>query len=151
MKIEFLVLADSAQVANGKLFILGGGWGVWRSQHFPLQIQIGLALNILINGNELGGKYQLAVTIKDEANIQIVPEIKAEMVAGRTTEEFPTGTVHKLPVAFNLGLLVSHPGKYTIQATMGSSHVETFFSVIYVGKSAEIVIAPEDAGGERGN
>jgi uncharacterized protein DUF6941 len=147
MKIEFLILADAAQVANGKLFVLGGGWGVYRSGNYPAQAQLALGVSILIGWNETGVKHPLNITIADEAGVPIIPELKGQVEAGRS-EEVPQGSTQKVPLAVNLNLSIPRPGKYAIVVTAGAARSETFFDAIFVGRKAEVTTAGP---GELGN
>ena len=45
MEIEWLILADSAQIVGNKLYLLGGGWDV---AHGIAQQQLGLVLCLLV-------------------------------------------------------------------------------------------------------
>ncbi|MGH7814566.1 MAG: DUF6941 family protein [Candidatus Binataceae bacterium] len=135
MKIEFLVLADSAQVADGKLFILGGGWGVFRSGNYPAHAQLAVGLNMLIPWEEAGGKFPLSITIADDTGVPIIPEITGQIQAANSAQ-LPKGTIQKAPLAVNLNVSLPHPGRYTISAAAGASRIETFFDAIFVGKTA---------------
>ncbi|HUO04433.1 MAG TPA: hypothetical protein VMU16_04465 [Candidatus Binataceae bacterium] len=147
MKIEYLVLADAAQVGNGKLFILGGGWSIFRSGNYPAPAQLAVGLGFLISWNETGTQFPLSITLADEAGVPIIPEITGQIQASKSGQ-LPEGITQKVPLAVNLSVSIPHPGRYTITATAGASRIETFFDAIYVGKSGEPIPHPA---GERGN
>jgi hypothetical protein len=42
MELDYAMLADSAQVAEGKTFILGGGISILYRQHFPAALGVAL-------------------------------------------------------------------------------------------------------------
>jgi len=133
MKIEFLVLADAAQVADGKLYIMGGGWGIFRSGNYPAHAQLAVGLNMLIPYEEAGGKFPLSISIADDAGVLIVPEITGQIQAA-DSGQLPKGTIQKAPLAVNMNVSLPRPGRYTISAVAGTSRIETFFDAIYVGK-----------------
>ena len=76
MKIEYLILADAAQAVGGKLFILGGGWTMFRSASFPALVQLAVAALVVFSSTEVGIKYPLSVIVSDETGVPIIPEIK---------------------------------------------------------------------------
>jgi len=143
MKIETLLLCDSAQVANGKLFILGGGWTLYRAANYPTNIQIGLAVDVSFNRTEAGVKFPLKVSIADEAGIPIIPAMDGQIEAGQPAQEVPKGALLKLPLAINTALQLPRPGRYTIVMSVGSSKVQTSFEAIFVGTKVELAIPPE--------
>ena len=57
MKIDYAVLADAAQAVGGKIFILGGGWNVFRSAIYPAPVQLAVAVGLGFAGNEVGGRH----------------------------------------------------------------------------------------------
>src|SRR5579862_1076406 len=99
MKVEFVILSDAAQVASGKLFLLGGGWSTWRSGVYPAPIQIGIAISILVDWNETGTRYPITVTIADDAGVPVVPPVKGQFEVGRQPD-VAKDSIHKVVLAF---------------------------------------------------
>jgi len=149
VKIESLMLADAAQAANGKLFILGGGWSVYKAPNFPMPIQMALAFMVSFSSTEIGIKYPINVAIADEAGVPIVPEMKGQIEVGPPPPEMPKGASHKLPFALNMGLQIPRAGKYGIVVTVGSFKAEIRFDAIFIG--SKIQFGASDLGAERGN
>ena len=52
MKVHALMLADSAQAVDGKLYILGGAWNMLRFPSFPASLMVGIAVAIDVDWNE---------------------------------------------------------------------------------------------------
>ncbi|WP_424669974.1 DUF6941 family protein [Candidatus Binatus sp.] len=151
MKVEFLVLADAVEVADGKLFVLGGGWTVWRSGVYPGQALLGIGGSILVESNEAGTNtaYPLNITIADEAGIPIVPPLKAHFQVGKNLEA-PNGASQRVPFAFNAGVRIPRAGRYFINALAGStSRAQVFFDAIFVG--IKVDLTPSTPSAERGN
>ena len=46
MKIEYALLADAAQAVGGKVFVLGGGWNLFRSASYPAPVQFAVAIGL---------------------------------------------------------------------------------------------------------
>ncbi len=137
MKIDYAILSDAAQAAGGKIYILGGGWNLFRSPSYPAVVQIGLALGLSFTSNEVGIKLPLSVVIADEAGVPVVPEVKAQVETGQPAPDLPNGLSIKVPLAIQIGLSVPRPGKYGILATAGSSKVELSFDAILLGQRVE--------------
>ncbi len=151
MKIEFLMLADAAQVADGKLFTLGGAWSVHRSGNFPSPIQFAVCLSILVPWNEAGTRHPVTLTIADEGGVPIIPPLNGQFEVGKSPEVAEDTTQRSL-LAINLNIAIPRPGKYAVLATAGSSKAETQFDAIFVGKKVQLTPGqnPLD-GAERGN
>ena len=69
MQQEFLLLAEAAESANGKIFIHGGGvdrHSVLADARPPLQLRADIALGILTDWHETNRTHVLAVTICTE-------------------------------------------------------------------------------------
>src|SRR5208283_4318320 len=112
MKIEYALLADAAQAVGGKIFVLGGGWNLFRSPNYPAPVQLAIAIGLGFASNEVGIKYPLNVVIADEAGIPVVPEMKGQVETGQPAPDVPKGTSVKVPVAINMNMPLPHPGKY---------------------------------------
>ncbi len=148
VKIEFLILADSAQVADGKLFLLGGGWSLHRSGNFPSQIQFAIGLSVLVPWNEAGIRYPSTLTIADDAGVPIVPPLNGQIEVGKS-DQIPNGMTQRALFAVNFNIALPRPGRYVVSATAGSSKTETIFEAMFVGKKVDFT--PETGPLERGN
>jgi Family of unknown function (DUF6941) len=149
MKIEYAVLADAAQAVGGKVFILGGGWNVFRAVNFPAPVQLAVAIGLAFTSNEVGIKFPLNISIADEAGVPIIPEIKGQVETGPTAPDVPKTASVKIPVAININLSLPHPGAYGIVVTAGSSNAQLSFEAIFTGQKVQF--APEGSTPERGN
>src|SRR6201995_1670964 len=112
-----MMLADHAQVADGKLFISGGGWSVCG----PGPVACGVAVLFHIPWQRTNEKISFTLKLLDEdGNSVIQPgpngaqEVRAggQFEAGRPAGLAP-GTEINVPVAFNTVLQLSPGGRYT--------------------------------------
>jgi hypothetical protein len=147
MKIEFLILADSAQVVGGKLFMLGGAWNLHRSGNYPSQFQFSIALSIIVPWDEAGVRHPFTLTIADDAGVPVIPQIQGQFEVGKS-DQIPNETAQRALVSVNLTMAVPHPGRYIVSATAGASKVDTTFDAIFIGQ--KIAITPEPST-EKGN
>jgi hypothetical protein len=148
MKIEYVVLADAAQAVGGKLYILGGGWTLFRAVNFPAPAQIALAMSISYTAAEAGRQISLRIAVADEAGVPIAPEMNTQIPAGPANPDLPADIDLQLCFAANMGLMVPRAGRYTILVTAGSSSLATHFTAIFVGRRIEV---EPGAAPDRGN
>jgi hypothetical protein len=115
-----VILADAAQVSDGKLSILGGGWQVIRSLSAPTA----LAILITVPWAETNRRHTLLFTLKSEDGSEVVvmvptPQgptatpvrIKSEFEIGRPAG-FTPGSKFNVPIAVMIGSLSVSPGRY---------------------------------------
>jgi Family of unknown function (DUF6941) len=149
MKIEYALLADAAQAVGGKIFVLGGGWNLFRSPNFPAPVQLAVAVGLGFTFDEVGSKYPLSLVIADEAGVPIIPEIKGQVETGQSAPDVPRTATIKIPVAINVNLSLPHPGTYGIVVTAGTSSAQLSFEAIFAGQKVQF--PAEEPTPERGN
>jgi hypothetical protein len=151
MKIEYAVLADAAQAVGGKIFILGGGWNVFRSGNYPAPVQLAVAIGVGFASTEIGIRYPVKIVIADETGVPVVPELNGQIETGQFAPDVPVGLPVKVPLAWNVSFAVPRPGRYGIVITVGASQADLSFDAIFVGQKVQF--GPESAlpPSERGN
>lgn len=119
MRIDVL-LADSAQAVQGKLYILGGGWT--DTTHGPEQHTIPHALAVLVHvpWDQVDRPHQLVADLLDvdgnkvllgesgDDPVQLVMDFEVTPAPG-----VDPGTSLPVPFAANIGPLPLQPGRYT--------------------------------------
>lgn len=152
MKIDYALLADAAQSVGGKMFVLGGGWNIFRSASYPAPVQLAIAVGIGFAGNEVGIRYPMKIVIADEAGVPVVPEMNGQIETGQLAPDLPNGLAVKIPMAWNVSFAVPHPGRYAIVVTVGSAHADLSFDAIFVGQRVQFGPEPSSVPpSERGN
>ncbi len=151
MKIDYALLADAAQSVGGKIFILGGGWNLFRSGNYPAPIQLAVAIGIGFEGSEVGIRYPVKIVIADEAGVPVVPEMNGQIETGQLAPDFPRGLPVKLPVAWNVSFSVPRAGRYAIVITVGTAHADLSFDAIFVGQRINFGSESSVPPAERGN
>lgn len=124
MKVTML-LADAAQVSEGKLYIMGGGWAITGPQ--PTPSAIGVLVEVPWDQANMRHRWSLALVDSDghpvTANDQPVT-IQGELEVGRPPGLTP-GTPIGTALALNLGPMQLAPGnRYEWRLTMGSESHE---------------------------
>jgi hypothetical protein len=133
MKIDYVILADAAQGAGGKIYILGGGWSVFRAPAFPAPVQLGLGIGISHTSKEFGMTYPSSITIADDADVPVITPVSGPLQIQPAPTDIPQGvTQHRLPFAAQFGIALPRPGKYSITVRIGSSVVKTEFDALLV-------------------
>ena len=122
MNIHALMLADSAQAVDGKLYILGGAWNVLRFPEFPAQLIVGIAVAIDVTWNETNRRHHLDVHFEDADGKPMDPRIGADFEAGR-----PPGAVAgadlRIVFAVNGPLTIAEAGSYAAVASVGGQEL----------------------------
>ena len=117
MKVTML-LADSAQAAEGKLYILGGGWSVTG----PAPVPSAIAMKLEVPWDQANMSHHWELYLVDADGQQVfVPtpdgdqpvEIRGDFEVGRPPG-VPPGTPIDLPIAINISPMPLPPnGRYT--------------------------------------
>jgi hypothetical protein len=67
MEVDFALLADAAEVSNGKLYVIGGAIDtVWSAALPVVHPRLSFIMRLLISPAEVGRKHTLEVHIMDE-------------------------------------------------------------------------------------
>jgi hypothetical protein len=121
-----MLLADSAQVAEGKLYILGGGWSLTGPDPAPSAV----ALKLEVGWNELGTEHHWELYLEDADGQPVsidtpdgpqVLEIRGDFTVG-VPEGLPEGVPVDVPMAINLGPVPLVPGqRYTWRLVVDGS------------------------------
>jgi hypothetical protein len=102
-----MLLADSAQVADGKLYILGGGWSVTGPDPVPSAV----AIKVAVDWHEFNSPHHWELILED-ADGQLVTfetpegtqtiEVRGDF-STTTPDDVPQGTPVDVPIAVNFG------------------------------------------------
>ena len=135
MDIEWLILADAAQVIGNKLNLLGGGWDVLTvNSEFPVNQRCSLALAVRVPWNETNQKHSFEVEVlsEDASTEQHRTLMKAggEFEVGRPAG-IPVGQNQRVQLAVDMTLKFDEPGTNVIVARIGGAEMKrTHFNVV---------------------
>jgi hypothetical protein len=109
-----MLLCDSAEAANGKLYILGGGWSHLFAPNTP--VNMALAVLVAVPWNRANEKHTLRASLvtEDGEPVEIGGNpvtLEAGFEVGRPPGLAP-GTTLNTPMVFNAGGLVLDVGGY---------------------------------------
>ncbi len=118
-----MLLADAAQVADGKLYILGGGWSV--TGPFPMPSAV--AVKVEVDWNEIDSPHHWELFLLDEDGHPVLVDTPEGSQALEVRGDFqvtrpdglPPGSPVDFSLAVNMGPLPLEPGKrYTWRLTI---------------------------------
>lgn len=130
MKLDWMTLANYAEVNNGLLYIAGGAWDTI-NVNAPLEgapdsvfavIQGTLIIRLLFHSTEVDREHAFAVTIMDEDGANV------GQADGAVRPERQPGIPMGWDTPFNMvlpltGIPLPRPGLYTISLTVAGTHL----------------------------
>jgi hypothetical protein len=137
VEIEWLILADSAQVAGNKLYLLGGGWDRLSlnkdvPQHFAI------AVSIQVPWNETNRRHTFEIEVlsedKNTEEIKSIAKMGGQFEVGRPAG-IPTGRDQRIQLAIDMTLKIDSPGTKRIVASIdGTISKQLNFDVVLIQK-----------------
>jgi hypothetical protein len=117
VQISVLLLADRAEVSQGKLYIMGGSFDTCVAASLPAPVQFGVALVIRVPWNETNEKHDLALQIVT-ADGQSIAEMKMAFNTGRPSF-LGKGDEQRVPFAIpQISLALPSFGTYVVRTTV---------------------------------
>lgn len=112
-------MSDYAEVVNGKLYLVGGGWKTYSSSNFPGAVRLGLVLGFSVQRSEVGQANEVRVTLQKVGDKDPVAAITFNL-GTNVNPTRPQDIEGVIPAAFNLTLPIPEPGRYEFTARVGS-------------------------------
>lgn len=129
MELEWLILADAAQVVGNKLYLLGGGWDkLVVNSGFPVNQQVGLAISVKVPWNSTNEPHRFEIEIATD-NGETVGKAEGKFEVGRPVGISP-GQDQRVQLAANSTLRLNGEGIYAIIARIdGEERRRVHFNV----------------------
>lgn len=142
LSIDFLFLADRAEVVNGKLYAMGAAWERIGVADFAQPLNISFALGVLVPWNATERQHTVGLRIHDADGRQLDFRIDANFAVGR-----PPGlngetqrVLLAVPVA---GVLLPGPGNYVLSASVDGLEARSVrFSAIHTPPAQAVPPGP---------
>lgn len=116
--IDFLILADWAEVLNGKIYLQGGGWDTLHAaSSFPVLRNVGVGVGIAVPWDRTNEKYTVDLRIVYEDAQSEVAAVRGELETGRPPG-VPPGQEQLVLLALNAPLQLPGPGIYLVTAVI---------------------------------
>lgn len=133
LQIDFVILADSAQEVNGKLYLLGGGWNIHHAEQYPSTLQFGAAIGILVPWGETNTKHPTSFSIGPTEEAPLLRG-EAQFEVGREVGIRP-GMTQRVILAFSGLISLPHEGTYEVVASVAGAEKHITFEALPASKA----------------
>lgn len=118
MKFSVLMLADHATVADGLLYVNGGGVNAIARNEFPGPLGVMLVAGVTIPVESLNAPIDFTLSMNSLSDKERIFQIDAEIVAGikEGREKLPFGNIFVVDLR---SAPVPAPGSYVLEARIG--------------------------------
>ena len=130
MDVEWLILADAAQVTSNKLYLLGGGWDrLTIGRPLPVTHQMAVAAAFRVSWNETNQKHAFEIEVADADGAEVA-KLGGQFEVGRPPG-IPAGQDQRTQIAVNMGLPLKRLGTYVVVARLNGEERRSFsFNVV---------------------
>jgi hypothetical protein len=127
VELEYALLADAAQVSEGKTFVLGGGVTILWRQQFPAPLGVVLVAQLTYHRSEAETDHTLRIQVIDADGNPVLPEIQGELHLGGPLAGAPTNVPLGVPVLIPFPPLpvLQRPGAYSVEMLVDGRHVKS--------------------------
>ncbi len=119
MEIEHALIADYAEVVNGKLYLMGGGWDTTHAPQVPATIRLAVAVGVRVDWGETGQVLPVLVTVEDDDGQEFV-RIQGNVSTSRAANAVP-GAAQLAQIAANLPITLPAFGGYRVHISIGDA------------------------------
>jgi Family of unknown function (DUF6941) len=117
-EIDYLLVADRAEVVNGKLYLMGGSWDRIQPQQFPHRMMLGIAIGVRIPFAYTDDQHTVAVELL-HGDTRLIG-FEAKLATGRPPGM--AGMDMLVPMAFNIPIAIPGEGQVAVKAVIDGSH-----------------------------
>lgn len=118
MEIDYLLLAEHAEVTGNKLYLMGGGWDTMSVAEAPASVRLMLAAGVRVDWDETNAPVPLLVRVDDD-DAQEIFRLEGQMNVGRPPH-LPPGTSQLSQMTFALALQLPRFGGYRVSLAAGA-------------------------------
>ncbi len=133
VEVDFLLLADRAEVLNGKLYMMGGAWDRRRVRDINMPVSLAIVVGVLVPWNLTNEPHQLRLKIEDEDGNPVPPEVEATVNVGRPVNA-TQGQSFRATAVINNRWSLPRYGVYRVVASVaGHSEKRVAFYAVEAG------------------
>lgn len=115
MDVEWIILADGAEVVNNKLYLIGGGWETLTvNAGLPVLHPCAVAVAFSVPWNETNQQHTIEIAIDDLDGTELV-KLEGQVEVGRPAG-IPLGEAQRIQMALKLSLPLGRLGTHVIIA-----------------------------------
>lgn len=126
-RIDFVLLADRAEVLNGKLYAMGGGWEVLNLRQQGEVGQFSIAIGVIVPWNATNADHAVALRIEDADGHDLM-QVQAGFRTGRPPH-IDQGAEQRLMFVVPVTLAFPSTGSYVVATTLGAEEQRSPFRV----------------------
>ena len=131
--VDFLLLADRAEVLNGKLYMMGGAWDRRHIRDIGAPVSLTIVVGVLVPWNLTNEPHLLRIRIEDEDGTPVPPEVEATINVGRPVNA-TQGQSFRATAVINNRWTMPRFGTYRVVASVaGHSERRVAFYVVEAG------------------
>lgn len=114
MRAEWVILADSAEIVSGKLYVLGGGWQrLSIAKGFPNTHRCAISMAVEVPWSETNARHEFQVVMQDQDGREEPMGVKGHFEVGRPAGITP-GQDQRVQIASGITLNIRAAGPYRL-------------------------------------
>jgi hypothetical protein len=124
MRLDWALLANSAEVREGVIYVMSGGWDTALRDRFPAPFMGSIAARLLFNRTEVG-PHAFEVHLLTADGDPIIPPVSVPLTV-EPAPGLPPGWDIAVIVAINLtGVVIPAAGAYVVELLVDRFHVKS--------------------------
>ena len=130
VEVDFLLLADRAEVLNGKLYMMGGAWDRRQVRDIASPVSLTIVIGVLVPWNLTNEQHRLTIRIEDEDGAMIPPEVEVTVNVGRPVDA-TQGQSFRATAVINNRWQLPRYGTYRVAASTAGHNEKrvTFYAI----------------------
>ena len=130
VEVDFMLLADRAEVLNGKLYMMGGAWDRRQIRDIDAPVSLTIVVSVLVPWNLTNEPHQLRIMVEDEDSNPVPPEVEATVNVGRPVNA-TQGQSFRATAVINNRWTLPRYGVYRVAASVAGQTERrvTFYAV----------------------
>lgn len=117
MDIDYAIIADYAEIAAGKLFLMGGGWDNYRLPEVPGQLRMAMVVGVRVDWDETNQNIPVRLTVEDDDG-QVHVRIDGAVAVGRPAQ-LPPGATQLAQLSANVSVDIQRHGGFRVVVVVG--------------------------------
>ena len=118
-EVEYLILADTVEVLNGKLYMMGGGWDSLTAPNLEAPVPISFACGVSVAWGERDDEHALQLSIEDLDGAPVAEPLLASFKTG-SSPLAERGSRGHVPFAVKGAFTFPSYGTYALVAVLDS-------------------------------
>lgn len=130
VEVDFLLLADRAEILNGKLYMMGGAWDRRFVSNIEAPVPLSIAIGVLVPWNLTNEQHTLEIRIVDDDGDTILPTPTVTLNVGRPIQS-TKGQSFRAMAVVNAMWKLPQFGAYCIVVSIAGQEAKrvTFYAV----------------------